>query len=165
MPNSFGYRARTRSKFARPFRRHGPEHLSTYLRTYKLGQYVDIVANGAIHKGMPHKQYHGKTGPIWNITPRAVGVEVLKRVNTRMVKKRIHVRIEHIRPSGCQDDFIRRRTENDRIKRENAKLPKDKRVRVPSLKRSPSLPDKEHFVSIPKTGVETITPQRYVVVL
>jgi len=73
MPHSYGYRARTRSKFARAFRTNGPEHLSTYLRTFKVGEYVDIKANGAIHKGMPHNYYHGKTGVVWNITPRAVG--------------------------------------------------------------------------------------------
>lgn len=54
----------------------GQIKLSTYLRNYKIGQIVDIKGNGAVHKGMPHKFYHGKTGIIWNVTPRAIGVEV-----------------------------------------------------------------------------------------
>lgn len=29
---------------------------------------------------MPHKYYHGKTGQIWNVTKRAVGVEITKKV-------------------------------------------------------------------------------------
>lgn len=29
---------------------------------------------------MPHKFYHGKTGCVWNVTKRAVGVELLKQV-------------------------------------------------------------------------------------
>lgn len=29
---------------------------------------------------MPHKFYHGKTGRVWNVTKRAVGVELLKQV-------------------------------------------------------------------------------------
>ena len=29
---------------------------------------------------MPHKVYHGRTGIVWNITKRAVGVEVNKQV-------------------------------------------------------------------------------------
>ena len=30
---------------------------------------------------MPHKYYHGKTGVVWNVTKRAVGVEVNKQVS------------------------------------------------------------------------------------
>ena len=59
MPHSFGLRARTRHLFSRDFRQKGPIKLSTYLKTYKVGDIVDIKANGAIHKGMPHKYYHG----------------------------------------------------------------------------------------------------------
>jgi len=162
MPHSFGYRARTRSKFSRPFRRHGTEHLSTYLKTYKIGDYVDVIANGAVHKGMPHKFYHGRTGVIWNITPRAVGVVISKRVNTRIINKRIHVRIEHVRPSKCRDGFLKRAKANDLAARESKGKPKEEKK---SLKRIPSQPLPEHFVSIPKTGVQTITPKRYVVLL
>ncbi len=31
-------------------------------------------------QGMPHKYYHGKTGVVWNVTKRSVGVEVNKQV-------------------------------------------------------------------------------------
>jgi ribosomal protein L21E len=31
---------------------------------------------------MPHKWYHGKTGLVWNVTKRAIGVEINKRVRT-----------------------------------------------------------------------------------
>jgi len=80
MPAGHGVRARTRDLFARPFRKKGYIPLSTYLRTFKVGDYVDVKVNGAIHKGMPHKFYHGRTGRIWNVTKRAVGVEVNKQV-------------------------------------------------------------------------------------
>ncbi|KAG8808079.1 hypothetical protein FRC19_006141 [Serendipita sp. 401] len=33
--------------------------LSTFMKPYKVGDYVDIKANGAQQKGMPHKFYHG----------------------------------------------------------------------------------------------------------
>jgi ribosomal protein L21E len=33
--------------------------LSTYLITYRVGDIVDIKANAAQQKGMPHKYYHG----------------------------------------------------------------------------------------------------------
>ena len=32
-------------------------------------------------QGMPHKVYHGRTGIVWNVTKRAVGVEVNKQVS------------------------------------------------------------------------------------
>eukprot|EP01018_Ginkgo_biloba_P014067 Gb_13524 [translate_table: standard] len=79
MPAGHGQRARTRDLFARPFRKRGYIPITTYLRTYKIGQYVDIKVNGAVHKGMPHKFYHGRTGVVWNVTKRAIGVEMNKQ--------------------------------------------------------------------------------------
>ena len=38
---------------------HGPIKLSTYFVPYKVGDIVDIKANAAQQKGMPHKYYHG----------------------------------------------------------------------------------------------------------
>ena len=38
---------------------HGAVKLSTYLITYRVGDIVDIKANAAQQKGMPHKYYHG----------------------------------------------------------------------------------------------------------
>ncbi|OVA06851.1 Ribosomal protein L21e [Macleaya cordata] len=64
MPAGHGLRSRTRDLFFRPFRKNG---------------YVDIKVNGAIHKGMPHKFYHGRTGKVWNVTKRAIDVEVNKQ--------------------------------------------------------------------------------------
>lgn len=42
MTNSKGYRRGTRDMFSRPFRQHGTIPLSTYLKVYKAGDYVDI---------------------------------------------------------------------------------------------------------------------------
>jgi large subunit ribosomal protein L21e len=39
-------------------------------------------------------------------------------VNGRIIRKRLHVRIEHVQPSRCREDFLRRRETNDRIKHE-----------------------------------------------
>merc|ERR1719461_2752364 len=49
---------------------------------------------------MAHRIYQGKTGVVWNITQRAVGVLLKKQVGPRFRTKRLHVRIEHVRPSG-----------------------------------------------------------------
>ncbi len=119
MPHAYGYRGKTRDLFQRPFRKHGANQpLSTYLRTIKLGEYVDIVGNGAIHKGMPHKYYHGKTGVVWNVTPRAIGVLVNKQVRNRIIRKKIHVRVEHIRKSKCRDDVLKRIKANEAARKE-----------------------------------------------
>lgn len=112
-----GYRAGTRYMFARDWRHHGVLPTQTYLKTYRRGDIVDIKANGAVHKGMPHKIYHGRTGVIFNVTPHAVGVEVNKQVRNRIIKKRIHVRIEHVRASRCREDFLKRVKEYAEIKR------------------------------------------------
>src|SRR5438105_15429753 len=108
MTNTKGYRRGTRYLFSRKFRRHGTEHLSTYLRVYKRGDLVNIKGNGAFQKGMPFKFYHGRTGRVFNVTPHALGVIVNKRVRHRIIAKRIHVRIEHVQPSRCRQEFVKR---------------------------------------------------------
>ncbi|XP_038982860.1 50S ribosomal protein L4-like [Phoenix dactylifera] len=75
MPAGLGLR----DLFSRPFRKHGYIPLATYMRRYKIGDYVDIEVNGAVHKGMPYKFYHGRTGCVWNVTKRAIGVEINKQ--------------------------------------------------------------------------------------
>ena len=125
MPHSFGYRGKTRHLFKRPFRSNGPEHLYTYLQQYKKGMFVDIVANGSIHKGMPHKFYHGRTGRVFDISPNSIGVIVNKQVRNRIVEKRIHVRVEHLKISTCNANFKKHVREVEQRKREN---PKEKKI-------------------------------------
>lgn len=116
MPHSFGFRARTRSKFAKAYRTRGAAGLSRFLTTYKRGDYVDVKCDSSQQKGMPHHFYHGKTGIIFNVTKNAVGVEITKTVGNRQLRKRIHVRIEHVRRSRCNEDFLQRVKKNDAIK-------------------------------------------------
>merc|ERR1712157_13221 len=92
MVNSYGLRSGTRDLFSKSFRKHGHEHLTTYLVNYKVGDFVDVVVNSAIHKGMPHKYYHGKTGRVFNVTPRAVGVEINKHVTPKGDHEEAHPR-------------------------------------------------------------------------
>ncbi|KAI3764521.1 hypothetical protein L2E82_14532 [Cichorium intybus] len=62
MPAGHGLRSRIMALFTRGFRKKGTIHSSAYLRTYHVGDYGDIKVNGAVHKGMPHKFYHGQSG-------------------------------------------------------------------------------------------------------
>jgi large subunit ribosomal protein L21e len=48
---------------------------------------------------MPYRYYHGRTGRVFNVNPRSIGVVVNKKVRNRVLPKRIHVRIEHIKKS------------------------------------------------------------------
>ena len=118
MPHCFGLRARTRDLFSKAFRKHGTIPLSKYLISYRKGDYVDILADGSIQRGMPHKFYHGKTGRVFNVTTHALGVIVNKRVGNRIIPKRIHVRLEHVRMSNSREAFKQRVRSNDEQKRE-----------------------------------------------
>ena len=41
---------------------------------------------------------------------------VCVQVGARIISKRIHVRVEHVQPSRCREDFLKRRVTNDAIK-------------------------------------------------
>jgi ribosomal protein L21E len=98
---------------------------------------------------MPFKDYHGRTGTVYNVTQHGVGIIVNKRVrcvffklyflkyflfylfySTRVMQKRINVRVEHIRPSKCRLDFLNRVKQNEKLR----KAAKDKGLKV-TLKR------------------------------
>ncbi|KAI8900708.1 ribosomal protein L21e-domain-containing protein [Globomyces pollinis-pini] len=156
MPNSFGLRARTRHLFSRDFRQKGPIKLSTYMKTYKVGDIVDIKANGAIHKGMPHKYYHGKTGIIYNVTKSSVGIIVHKIVGSRYMEKRVNIRVEHIKHSNCRLEFLER-VKTNRAKKEEAK----KNGEPFNLKRIPVGPRPAHTVAVGDNTPITISPVPY----
>ncbi|CEG66088.1 hypothetical protein CU097_002310 [Rhizopus azygosporus] len=156
MPHSFGLRARTRHMFSRNFREHGTIPLSTYLKTYKVGDIVDIKANAAVQKGMPHKFYHGRTGVIYNVTKSSVGVIVYKVVGSRYMEKRVNVRVEHIKHSKCRQEFL------DRVKLNAQKKKEAKAAGVTfNLKRIPAQPREARHVSTKKNVPQTIAPIPY----
>ncbi len=105
MVHSYGYKAGTRHMFQKKFRCHGNPSPASTLQRLKVGDYVDVVANPSVRKGMPHKIYHGKTGIVWNVTPRGVGVILNKRNRTRIMRKRVCLRFEHVRASECRKDL------------------------------------------------------------
>ena len=88
-----------------------------------------------IYQGMPFKFYHGRTGKVFNVNPRAIGVIVNKLVGNRIIAKRIHVRVEHLRPSQCRAAFVARIQTSDAQKTAANKA--GKRI---STKRQPGLP-------------------------
>ncbi|KAI9808569.1 MAG: hypothetical protein M1825_003718 [Sarcosagium campestre] len=156
MGHSHGLRAGTRYAFQRGFKKRGMIALSTYLRPYKVGDIVDIRVNGAVQKGMPHKVYHGKTGVVYNVTGRAVGVIIYKKVGNRYLEKRVNVRIEHINLSRSREEFVRRVKENAEKKR----TAKTDGTHI-HLKRQPLMPRTARTISLKDNLPETITAIPY----
>lgn len=142
--------------FSKGYKKNGPEHLSTYMKIYKVGDIVDVKANGAIQKGMPYKYYHGRTGRVFNVTRRAVGVIVNKQLGNRIIPKRINVRIEHIRHSKCRQDFLDRVKINEAKKREA----KAKGEKI-DCRRLPVQPREAHFVSTKNNEPSLVEPIPY----
>uniref|UniRef100_A0A0L8GLH8 60S ribosomal protein L21 n=1 Tax=Octopus bimaculoides TaxID=37653 RepID=A0A0L8GLH8_OCTBM len=94
---------------------------------------------------MTPKLYHGRMGRVRNVTHLTVNVIVKIRMKHRTIAKRINMRIEHMKPSKCQQDFHQIIIECSKLKVEA----KNKGVRV-CLKRQHTGPVKKHFVSISK---------------
>ena len=152
--------------------------LSTFLLNYRVGDIVDIKANAAQQKGMPHKFYHGRTGIVYNVTPHAVGVIVNKVVGNRYIEKRVNIRIEHIRHSKCRQEFLERVKRNQGLRNE-AKAKGGKCYKngllmestmliffwntepVPSLRRVQPTPRESHVVSSKDNAPQTIVPVPY----
>ena len=155
MPHSHGYNAGTRDMMSRPFRGNGMPGMSTYLVKYKIGDFVDIKANAAVHGGRPHKIYHGRTGQVFNITRRSCGVIVNKRLGPKTIPKRVHFRVEHLTPSTSKDEIKARVVANEATK---AGVRKSKGKKV-NLKRVPKQPSESFTVK--NAGVTYAAPEAY----
>jgi large subunit ribosomal protein L21e len=94
MRKSKGYRAKTRALLKRKPREKGKTGLSKILHEYSSGEKVVIKINPSIHKGMPHRRYHGRIGVIAEKRGRAYVVNVTQGDAT----KQIIVRPEHLKP-------------------------------------------------------------------
>merc|ERR1719421_1281767 len=108
---------------------------------------------------MPHKFYHGRTGIVYNVTKNAVGVEVNKILRGKQLKKRINVRIEHVRKSKSREDFIKRVKANDVIKQEAKKAGmKIRDIPLEKIKRQPKAPKQGFLVRPGKTVLVAPVP-------
>merc|ERR1719229_237467 len=99
---------------------------------------------------MPYRYYHGRTGKVFHVVNRAVGVLINKQVRHRIMTKRIYVRTEHIQKSKCRTNFIKRVKHN----KEAAKAAKKGGNKV-SLKRKPREPKPGFMVELDEGKVAT----------
>ena len=153
MGHTKGLRSRTRHLFAKPFRRHGHIHLSKQMETYRVGDTVNIVTDSAVQKGMPAKYYNGKTGRVFNVTARGVGVIVNKQVGHRIIHKRINVRTAHVRKSRAVEKLKQRVKENEKKKAEARKA-----GTFVQVKRQPAQP---RGAIVVEGEYETLNPLRH----
>ena len=89
-----GYRRKTRYLLKRKPRERGKTGLSKVLREYEPEEKVVIKLDPSVHKGMPHRRFHGKIGVIANKRGGSYVVNVTQGKAT----KELIVRPEHITP-------------------------------------------------------------------
>jgi large subunit ribosomal protein L21e len=94
MGKSKGFRSKTRSLLRKKPREHGKINVTKILRGYKAGEKVVIKIDPSVHKGMPHRRYHGKIGVVTAKRGRAYIVSVTQG----NAVKEIIVRPEHLAP-------------------------------------------------------------------
>jgi len=75
-------------------RERGKTGLSKVLREYALGDRVLVRITPSIHKGMPHRRFHGKIGVVGERRGRTYVVNV----SQGNAVKEIIVRPEHLEP-------------------------------------------------------------------
>jgi large subunit ribosomal protein L21e len=92
---SKGYRSKTRTLLRKRPRERGKIGLSRILRTYLPGEKVTIIIEPSVHKGMPHRRYHGRVGVIHEKRGKSYIVHVEMGGHT----KQIIARPEHITPA------------------------------------------------------------------
>ncbi|MDH5794847.1 MAG: 50S ribosomal protein L21e [Candidatus Bathyarchaeota archaeon] len=96
MSKSRGFRKKSRSLLKKKPRERGKIGLSRLLRGYEPGDKVVIKLDPSVHKGMPHRRYHGKVGVVVSKRGRAYEVNVAQGDSV----KEIIVRPEHLRLHG-----------------------------------------------------------------
>ena len=89
-----GFRRKTRYLLKRKPRERGKTGLSKVLREYEPEEKVVIKLDPSVHKGMPHRRFHGKIGVIAN---KRGGSYVINVTQGKAIKE-IIVRPEHITP-------------------------------------------------------------------
>lgn len=108
---SHGYRRGTRKLFAKRSGERGQPHVGKILQQFRVGDYVDCKVDSSVVKGMPHKYYHGKTGIVYNCNPHSYGVIFYRRVGGKYIERQMHIRVEHLTKSRCDEDSKRRYAE------------------------------------------------------
>ena len=68
--------------------------MSRILRTYEAGEKVCVKIDSSVHRGMPHRRYHGRIAVIKEKRGRAYVIKL--KIGSK--DKNLIVRPEHIKP-------------------------------------------------------------------
>lgn len=94
MRKSKGYRSGARRLLTKGPREHGKLRLSKLLYEYQPGSQVVIRIDSSVHKGMPHRRYHGRVATVINKRGRSY----ILSVSQGDAVKEIIARPEHLEP-------------------------------------------------------------------
>jgi len=89
-----GYQMNTRALLKRDPRERGKTTLSKVLQSYNEGDKVVVKIDSSVHKGMPHRRFHGRIGVVSARRGRSYVIHVTQGDAT----KEIIVRPEHLTP-------------------------------------------------------------------
>jgi len=89
-----GFQHKSRSLLTRKPRERGKTSLTKILHGYEAGEKVVVKIDPSVHKGMPHRRFHGRVGVI--ITKR--GRSYVVHVPQGDATKEIIIRPEHLTP-------------------------------------------------------------------
>lgn len=90
---SKGTRSKTRQLLRKRPRQKGLPNVTRVLQTFEEGEKANVIIDPSVHKGQPHRRFHGLTGTIVGKQGRAY----LMEVNAGNKKKTLIVRPEHLR--------------------------------------------------------------------
>jgi large subunit ribosomal protein L21e len=96
MPRSHGERKRTRKKLSKRKRERGLSPISRAIQRFEQGDKVHIHIDPSIHKGMPHRRFHGMTGEVKGEQGRAFIVAVSDGARGKKRAKDLFIRPEHL---------------------------------------------------------------------
>jgi large subunit ribosomal protein L21e len=77
MAHHNGPRKKTRYLMKKELRKRGLPPVSALIQNFEIGQKVHVVIEPSIHKGMPHRRFHGKTGTVTGRRGRAWVLDVM----------------------------------------------------------------------------------------
>lgn len=77
MPSSHGYMVKTRQLLKRELGSRSGSRPDIYIREYNPGDRVLIITDPSVHKGVPHKRFHGKVATVVGKRGRAYEVTVM----------------------------------------------------------------------------------------
>lgn len=94
MAHHNGPRKKTRYLLKKDLRARGIPPVSRLIQQFEVGEKVHVILEPSIHKGMPHRRFHGKTGTIVGHRGRAWVLEVRDGDTI----KTVIARPQHLRP-------------------------------------------------------------------